>query len=89
MVVVAEVGDVITAVPDVPTKVQAPVPTVGMAAIVKVAVLHFVWSTPAAATGDGVTVIVASLVVIPFPEHNPEFVNKALNLVVWVKFVAV
>ena len=41
-VVVAEVGDVITAVPNGPTNVHAPVPTVGTAAIVNVAVLHCV-----------------------------------------------
>ena len=39
-VVVAEVGDVITAVPDGPTNVHAPVPTLGTAAIVNVLVLH-------------------------------------------------
>ena len=39
-VVVGDAGEVIAAVPDGPTKVHAPVPTEGTAAIVKVAVLH-------------------------------------------------
>src|SRR3970282_1169859 len=46
--VVAEVGEVITAEPDSPTKVQDPLPPGGTPALLKLLVLHFVWSGPAA-----------------------------------------
>src|SRR3989337_1812232 len=50
-VVVGELAAVITAVPEAPSKLHTPVPTLDTAASVNVLLLHNVLSAPAAASG--------------------------------------
>lgn len=81
-----------TTVPSVAAVYQVIVPPDAVA--VKVCVVfplvHTDWSPPeTGGFGLGDTVIVASLVAILLPLHNPEFENTALYLVVCVIFVAV